>query len=102
MACGDFNTAAEFLRQGQFFDGIYCPYFDVLGIAAPLLLFGAIGIAIYVHSDSVVLPLTLGLILSGVVVTQLPSVAAQFVGAVVILAIAVAGYLFVINRGPAR
>jgi hypothetical protein len=103
MACGDYGAYQEFWINGQFFDAVFCPFGDVLGgVGFALFVFGAIGLSLYIYSGSVVMPLVLTLILGSVVVTQLPSIAAQLVGAVVLLGIAIAGYLIVIRSHRLR
>ena len=96
MACGDYATYAEFIREGQMFDALYCPFGDQLGgTLFALMVFGAIGMSLYIYSGSVVLPLVLFLIVGSVIIVQLPSAAVQLVGIVILLGITGIGYLMV-------
>lgn len=103
MACSDYSKLTEFWVNGQFFDAIFCPFGDALGgVVFALIFFGAIGLALYIFSGSLVMPLVLTLILGAVVVSQLPSLAAQLVGAVVLVGIAIAGYMTVMRLNKAK
>lgn len=96
MACTDYTAYWEFWRHGQFFDAVSCPFVEALG--GPLfamLVFGPALLGMYIYSGSIILPLVLTLILGSVVVVQLPSVALQLFGIVILLSIAGAGYLLV-------
>lgn len=58
MACGDFATYVEFIRQNQFWDALYCPFADQVG--APVLalfVFGTVGLGLYVSSGRIETPL---------------------------------------------
>lgn len=102
QSCGQYDAFWEYLVNGQFFDAVYCPYGATMGVVFPLIVFASLGMSMYIYSGSIALPLALTLILGSVVVTQLPGLAAQLVGIVVLLGLAAAGYVLIIRRGPAR
>jgi hypothetical protein len=96
MACGDYDTYVAFIRNEQFFDAVYCVFGDSVGVLLfPLVVWGALGSALYIYSGSLIMPLVLTIILGGVVVVQLPAGPVQFVAAVVLFGIALAGYALV-------
>lgn len=58
MACGDFSTYIEFIRQDQLWDAVFCPFADTMG--APvfgLLVFGALGLSLYISTGRIEMPL---------------------------------------------
>jgi hypothetical protein len=96
MACTDYPEYWQFLANFQFFDAIYCPFADLVGpLLFPLLVFGGLGVALYVYSNSLIMPLTLSIILGGVVVVQLPSGPVRLIGIVVLFGVGMAGYMLV-------
>lgn len=101
VTCGP--TAGELLINGKFFDAVVCPFSETMGLAVfALMVYGAIGVALYVYSGNAVLPLTLTVILGSVVITQLPGPAVQLVALLALLLIAAGGYWLTISRGPSR
>jgi len=63
MACSDYASWSEFIAQGQFFDALICPFVDSMGVAlAGLMVFGTIGLALYIYSGGIELPLVVGII----------------------------------------
>lgn len=96
MSCTDFSSYGEFLRAGQFFDAVYCPFGDLLGGAVfALLFFGVIALALYVYTDSVAVPVVVTILIGSVVVVQLPPEAVNITGIMLVLGIVGAGYLIV-------
>ena len=96
MACSDYDTYLEFMQNEQFFEAVYCVFGDSVGVLLfPLLVWGAMGSALYIFSGSLIMPLVLTIILGGVVVVQLPAGPIQFVAAVVLFGIALGGYALV-------
>lgn len=100
VQCG--GTVGDLLVSGEFFQGIVCTFSEPLGLALFAgIVYGAIGLSLYIFSGSAILPLTLTIVLGGVVVVQLPGPMVQFVGVVALLLLAAAGYYLVTSRGPA-
>lgn len=98
MACGDFATYKGYWYAGQFFDAVYCVFGDQLGgLLFGVLVFGAIGISLYVSSGSSTVPLTLAVILASVVFVEVPASAVQIAAIAVILGIGIAGYLMIVR-----
>jgi len=96
MACSDYDTYLEFMQNEQFFEAVYCVFGDSVGVLLfPLLVWGAMGLALYIFSGSLIMPLVLTIILGGVLVVQLPAGPVQFVAAVVLFGIALGGYALV-------
>lgn len=102
-ACEQYDTAAEMLIDGKFFDAVVCPHTEIMGLAVfAMITYGAIATSLYVYSGNAVLPLTLTVILGSVTITQLPGPAVQLVALLALLLIAAGGYWLTISRGPAR
>lgn len=96
MACSDYDTYIAFFQNEQFFEAVYCVFGDSVGVLLfPLLVWGAMGTALYIFSGSLIMPLVLTIILGGVLVVQLPAGPIQFVAAVVLFGIALGGYALV-------
>jgi hypothetical protein len=103
MACSDYASWSEFIAQGQFFDALICPFVDSMGVAlAGLMVFGTIGLALYIYSGGIELPLVVGIIVGAGVVTQVPAIASQIVGIVLVLGIALAGYVLIMRLNASR
>jgi len=103
MACSDYASWSEFIAQGQFFDALICPFVDSMGVAlAGLMVFGTIGLALYIYSGGIELPLVVGIIAGAGVVTQVPAIASQIVGIVLVLGIALAGYVLIMRLNASR
>lgn len=97
------GSLADALADGKFFDAMVCPHSELMGLVVfGLLVYGAIGGALYLYSGNAMLPISLTIILGSVVVTQLPGPAVQVVGVFLLLLIAAGGYFLVVSRGPAR
>lgn len=101
VTCGP--TLAELLMDGKIFDAVVCPHSEALGgmVVFALVVYGSIMTGLYVFSGTAVLPLSLTIILGGVIVSQLPGPAVQFAGVVLLLILAAGGYFLVTSRGPA-
>ena len=101
MACGDYSTLSEYWAQGQFFDGVTCPYAQSMPPELfALLVFAPIGLGLYIASGSVALPLVVGIIIGAAVIVQLPAVAANIVGIAIVLggAVALMALVWLFNR----
>lgn len=96
MPCGDFPLYRQFWYEGQFLDAVYCPFADQLGVVVVgLMVFGALGIGMYISSGTPTVPITVAIILAAVVFVQLPAGAVQFAGIAIVFALGVIGYLIV-------
>lgn len=93
MACTDWDGVyLDALKDGAFQDAILCPYQDNMGgVVFALFVYGAIGTAIYVRTDSIIIPFVLVLLTGGIVMTEVASIA---VGLVITM------LLFVVGIGP--
>jgi hypothetical protein len=100
VQCG--GTIGDMMVSGEFFQSILCTFSQDVGlIVFAGMVYGALGISLYISTGSAILPLVLTVILGGVVVPFLPGPFVQFVGVVVLLLIAGGGYYLVTSRGPA-
>lgn len=98
MACGDFNTGREFLANGQFFDAVYCHFSGQMGeLLFGLMVFGTLAFAMYIYSDTVIVPFVVTLILAGVVLALLPAVVSQ-VAIVAIILVGVGSVIVLLLR----
>lgn len=84
----------EVFADFEFFRAIRMVFSNNVGDAlTALMLFGSIGIALYIFSDDISLPVALTIILGPVFVSQLPAGPVQVVAIAVIIAIMGAGYM---------
>lgn len=96
MACTDYTAYGDFLINGQFLDAIICPYQEQMGFMVfALMVYVAIGGALYIYTESIVIPLAISIFGGAVVITNLPSVAVQTAVIVTVLVIAIGVYLLV-------
>ena len=99
MSCTDFNTLQQFWLNGQFFDGVFCAFGgpqSAMPASAFILMVGAaLGVSIYTYTGSIAVPAVLAIILAGVVVMQLPGIALQLVGIILLIGIAAGGLLLI-------
>lgn len=100
MPCGDYAPGSgEYLDAGQFFDAIYCLFASVIPpVAFNLIVFGAIGLALFIYSDNVGLPVVVAILLGSVIVPQLPSVGMQIAVVALLLVSSIAATLLVKDR----
>lgn len=85
-ACSQWNgDYIEALRNYAFGDAFVCPYWDTVGqLATGLLVWGGISLAIYIKTGSIIIPYILLLLLGGVVLQQVASVAVTISGVIVL------------------
>lgn len=94
MACGDYATYNDFLRNGQFMDAIICPYADQMGMMVfAMLVYGAISLSLYIYTGSIIIPLVLAILIGGIVLIELPAIAVNLAVLVAVVALAVGVYL---------
>jgi hypothetical protein len=68
---GDYTQA---LSKYAFGDALVCPFWDAVGqLATGLLVWGAVGTAIYIVTGSVMIPYVLLLLIGGAVISQVAS-----------------------------
>lgn len=101
MACGDYgpelSSLTSALVDGKFFDAITCAFANEMGGALfALMVFGALGMSLYIYSGSVIVPVVLAIIMGSAILVTLPSSAAQLAGIVILLTVTVGGYLMVL------
>lgn len=95
MACGDYpNDPLQYLLEFRFMDSIVCYYGDQLGVTVFMLLFfSATFLGLYQASDSVMLPVVVLIVLAPLVGVLLPAIGIQFIVAVLILMLSIAGFI---------
>lgn len=106
MACTDFNDPFDFwtaFNGTAPFDAIYCPLLDSLGDGAliALFVFGPLMAMYYIHNDSPVVPIVLGVMLGSVIVAELPATVVNLFTVILVL-VAPAAVLFMIHRARSR
>lgn len=80
---GNYTDAAV---NGSFWLAFGCPYEDQVGqIVFPTMVFGAIGLAMYIYTGSIIIPLVLAILVGSVILVQVSAVSVQLMGIVVIL-----------------
>lgn len=98
MACNYGGDLGSALTSGNPYDAIACVFTNSAGTElTATLVFMAIGIPLFVHSDSAALPTTVLLIVGGALLGLLTSGALQIIGVVVLLVGAAA--LWVVING---
>lgn len=101
MACSDYAAdwpmaGIEALTNGNFMDGVLCPFqMQLGGLVIGLLVFGVLAVALTVRTGTVVTPLVVFIFVGSIIVTQLPSFAITFAVIVLMLGIPMGGYLLV-------
>lgn len=101
MACGDYPALHEYWANGQFLDGVTCPYATAMpGELFALMILAPVGLALYYASGSVKLPLVIGIIIGASVLVQVPAAAANIIGIAIILggALAAMAIIWLLNR----
>lgn len=94
MACSDFSSYTEFIRNGQFMDAIICPYADQMGMMVfAMLVYGAISTSLYIYTGSIIIPLVLAILIGAIVMIELPAIAANIAVLAAVVVIAVGVYL---------
>jgi len=102
MACSDYSALMEFWMNGQFIDGVTCFYLSsVPGPLFTLIVAAAIGLSLYVATESAVIPVVAALLIGGIFAAELPGGAINLGLIVILLVIATAGYKLVlwVERG---
>lgn len=99
MACGDFSTYVEFIRQDQFWDALYCPFADQVGAPVfALFVFGSVGVSLYVSSGGrVEVPLVV-MILVGAAIAPFAPTFVISAAVVLFLVVLPAAGLLIIRR----
>lgn len=101
MPCSDYSEYGDFMTNGQFFDAIYCPFADQMGVAlAGLIFFGAIGLSLYIYTDSIAVPLSVAVVVGAAFMTTVPAIAVNIVMIAGLLGITVAGFFLVMRLKP--
>lgn len=98
MACGDFSTYVEFIRQDQFWDALYCPFADQVGAPVfALFVVGSVGVSLYVSSGRVEVPLMV-MILVGAAIAPFAPTFVISAAVVLFLVVLPAAGLLIIRR----
>lgn len=90
--CSTGQDMGEYLSNFEFIKAFTCPYAEPVGFAVvAMLVFGAISMAIYIRTDSVLIPFVLILLAGGAI---LPMVASPVVTiAIIVLLVTGAGVI---------
>ena len=76
--------------NGEFLDAALQPYFELMGPLFPFLCITGAMAMLWIYSDDIKLPTTVGIVLSGVVLTFLPEAMLSIVGGLFVFTVAVA------------
>lgn len=75
MACSDYDLWIEALSASEMAvrDAVLCPFQTSMGgtVFATLVLFGIVGVPMYIRQGSVIIPFVLVLLISGVLLSQI-------------------------------
>ncbi len=89
MACSDHDLWIDALDAGTMAvrDAVLCPYQTSMGgaVFATLVLFGMVGVPIYIRTQSIIIPFVLALLISGVLLAQMVAMAQTLVIVVILL-----------------
>ena len=89
MACSDYSTATEMLKDLAFWDAIYCPWVDAVGeLVLGLFVFGPLLLGSLVFFDSLAPVFVLAIVVGGVAAATLPGAAVQILILVIVLFVA--------------
>jgi len=93
MPCGAYpDSPIKYFLDWRFMDGVVCTFGDQIGVAVTMLLFfGVTFLVLYQASRSVMVPVGVLIILAPAVMGLLPAIGVQFVVAVTVIMIAIAG-----------
>ena len=102
--CGEFETLREFFLEGYFVRGWDCAMTggdSATQLMFAFVIFGGVGLGLFVTTGSVVLPAVLGILFAGVLFALLPPTVTNIALVVLLLLFSVAGILLVrrIDRG---
>lgn len=104
MACSDYAELLEFWKHGAFFDGVYCAYANsaVGGEFATFMVFATFGLSLYAYSRQPLILITLGILLGGIFVVELPPAIIMFATFIGVVGTAAVLYLLArqTRRGP--
>lgn len=93
--CSAYDDYTQALMEMHLMDAITCPYKDALGgPLAGTFFMGAIGMAIYIRTHSVLLPFILMLLIGGVFLPSQAAIGIQVVTLIIMFVIGAAPIVF--------
>lgn len=99
MSCAQYqgDLIAAWL-DGQYVDAIICPYDAQIGtLTVGMLIFGGVMTALYIRTQSFVLPLVVSVLGGTVAVSRLPSMYQQVVGMSLLFGFTIAAYFIYVR-----
>lgn len=95
--CGQYGGMQDPWLAGEFINGFVCTFAPdpTSQVFFALILYAGIGIALFIHSESVVLPAVLGILTAGAVFVFLPPSIVNYALVVALLVLSVGGLLLV-------
>ncbi len=89
MACTDHDLWIDALAASEMAvrDAVLCPFQTSMGgaVFATLVLFGIVGVPLYIRQQSIIIPFVLALMLGGILLTQVVAMAQTLVIVVLLL-----------------
>lgn len=96
MPCQDYTSAKDAFLDFALFDAIWCVFVNTTGMwLFSSLIFGGLGVTLYVYTGSMLLVSVLTMIAGAIIVTQLPTQIATMAGIVVLFIVTIGGYIVV-------
>lgn len=100
MACSDWATGIEALRNFAFHDAVACKYTETAGtLFTGMMTFGVVNLALYIRTGGITMPVVLTLLVGGIVLPFLPGGAATIAALTLLFAIGVGPVLFLRRIG---
>ena len=94
MSCATYDSLIDAWMAGNWVDAIACPYESQIGtLGFGAMVFGGVMTALYIRTQSFVLPLVVTVLIGTVAVSMLPAAYMQVLGMGLLLGLTVAAYL---------
>lgn len=100
--CAEFDTLREFFLEGYFVRGWDCAMTGgetTVQLMFASIIFGGVGLSLFVTTGSIVIPSVLGILFGGVVLTLMPATFANLALVALILLLSGLGLLIAFRSG---
>lgn len=103
MQCSRFVAEGNYtdaLANGSFMDALTCPPINQMGPQVlPLMVFGTLGLALYVYTESLIVPLVLAVIIGAVFMSSLSGAPVGIAVLVLVMVLTLAVWLVYARMG---
>ena len=93
--CAQYDELRDAWTHGEFIHGFVCTYGPdpALQLVFATIVFGTIGVGLFITTGSVIVPAVLAILLAGAVFVFLPPGIVQFALIIALFVVAIGGYL---------